>query len=287
MKKYIICGIIIIVLIVIIWFLYWQNNDLVINEIEYKNSKIPKNFDGYKILQISDLHNKEFGKNQSKLVQYTKEINPDIIVITGDIIDKRRTMSKDLHIGLEYIKQLNREYPIYFVKGNHEVWRPKFYPEVKQALLDLGVVVLENETQEIEINGEKISLLGVNDISEIDGEYITEKERHKFRKTINGLVNKAGDNFKVLLSHRPELIKIYAEEKIDITFSGHAHGGQIRLPFTEGLFAPNQGVLPKYTSGIHYMKNSALIVSRGLGASIFPFRIFNRPEMVVVTLKNG
>lgn len=285
MKKYIICGIIIIVLIAVICFLNWQNNDIVINKIEYKNSKIPNNFDGYKILQVSDLHNKEFGKNQSKLVQYTKEINPDVIVITGDIIDKRRTVSEDLYIGLEYIRKLNKEYPIYFVTGNHEVWRPKFYPEVKQALLDEGVIILENDTQEIEIDGEKISLLGVNDIAEIDGEYITEKERNKFRNILKGLVSKAGNDFKVLLSHRPELIRIYAEEQVDLTFTGHAHGGQIRLPFTEGLFAPNQGVLPKYTSGIHYQGESAMVVSRGLGASIFPFRIFNRPELVVVTLK--
>jgi len=284
-KKYIICLIIVVVLIALICFLYWQNNDIVINNIEYKNKKIPKNFDGYKILQISDLHNKEFGKKQSDLVQYTKEIDPDIIVITGDIIDKRRTTKEDLYIGLEYIKQLNKEYPIYFVTGNHEVWRPKFYPEVRQALLTEGVIILENETYELELNGEKISLLGINDIAEIDGEYITEKERHKFRNILNGLVNKEGDNFKILLSHRPELINIYAEEKVDLTFTGHAHGGQIRLPFTEGLFAPNQGVLPKYTSGIHYQDESAMVVSRGLGASIFPFRIFNRPEMVVVTLK--
>lgn len=285
MKKYIICGIIVVLLIAIIWFLHWQNNDIVISKIEYKNNKIPNNFDGYKILQVSDLHNKEFGKNQSKLVQYTKEINPDVIFITGDIIDKRRTTSEDLYIALEYIKQLNKEYPIYFVTGNHEVWRPKFYPEVRQELLDEGVIILENELQEIDINGEKISILGMNDIAEIDGEYITEKERHKFKNILKGLVTKTGDNFKVLLSHRPELIKIYAEEKVDLTFTGHAHGGQIRLPFTEGLFAPNQGVLPKYTSGIHYQDESAMVVSRGLGASIFPFRIFNRPEMVVVTLK--
>jgi len=284
-KKYIICLIIVVVLIALICFLYWQNNDIVINNIEYKNKKIPKNFDGYKILQISDLHNKEFGKKQSDLVQYTKEIDPDIIVITGDIIDKRRTTKEDLYIGLEYIKQLNKEYPIYFVTGNHEVWRPKFYPEVRQALLTEGVIILENETYELELNGEKISLLGINDIAEIDGEYITEKERHKFRNILNGLVNKEGDNFKILLSHRPELINIYAEEKVDLTFTGHAHGGQIRLPFTEGLFAPNQGVLPKYTSGIHYQDESAMVVSRGLGASIFPFRVFNRPEMVVVTLR--
>ena len=285
MKKYIICLIIVIVLIVLLWFLYWQNNDIVISNIEYKNSKMPNNFDGYKILQVSDLHNKEFGENQSKLVQYTKEIDPDIIVITGDIIDKRRTTSEDLHIGLEYIRQLNKKYPIYFITGNHEVWRPKFYPEVRKALLDEGVIILENEIRKIELNGEKICLLGMNDIAEIDGEHITEKERHKFRNILKGLVNKAGDDFKVLLSHRPELIKIYAEEKIDLTFTGHAHGGQIRLPFTEGLFAPNQGILPKYTSGIHYQEESAMVVSRGLGASIFPFRIFNRPEMVVVTLK--
>lgn len=285
MKKYIICLIIVVVLIAITWFLNWQNNDIVITKLEYKNSKIPKSFDGYTILQVSDLHNKEFGKNQSKLVQYTKDINPDIIVITGDIIDKRRTTSKDLYIALEYIKQLNKKYPIYFVTGNHEVWRPKFYPEVKKALLDEGVIILENEAQEIAINDEKISLLGMNDIAEIDGEYITEKERYKFRNILKSLVNRAGDNFKVLLSHRPELIKIYAEEKVDLTFTGHAHGGQIRLPFTEGLFAPNQGVLPKYTSGIHYQDESAMVVSRGLGASIFPFRVFNRPEMVVVTLK--
>ena len=250
-------------------FCYWQNNSLVVTNIEYANKKIPQAFNNFKILQISDLHNKEFGDNQSYLVQHTKEISPDIIVITGDLIDGSRT---NIDIAIEYVKQAKDIAPTYFVAGNHEEYS-KVYNELKKRLEELGVIILDDKRQVIKKHGEKITLLGL-------------KDGTSFANEIKSLKNK-DDKFTILLSHRPEYFNDYSKDNIDLVFSGHAHGGQFRIPFIGGLYAPGQGLFPKYTSGIYEKNNTSMVVSRGLGNSGFPLRLFNRPELVVVTLKNS
>lgn len=250
-------------------FCYWQNNGLVVTHIEYINKKIPKAFNNFKILQISDLHNKAFGDNQSYLVQKTKDISPDIIVITGDLIDSRRT---NIDIAIKYVKQAKEIAHIYFVAGNHEEYS-NVYNELKKRLEELGVIVLDDKRQVLEKYKERVTLLGL-------------KDGTSFANKLNELKNK-NDKFIILLSHRPECFNDYSKSNIDLVFSGHAHGGQFRMPFIGGLYAPGQGLFPKYTSGIHIKNNTSMVVSRGLGNSSFPLRLFNRPELVVVTLKNG
>ncbi len=265
-----------ILIIPIIVFLYWQNNSMVTTNINIENNKIPNNFKGYKILQISDLHNKEFGKNQERLVSQTKELAPNIIVITGDIIDSRRT---NLQKAINYIKEAKRIAPIYYVPGNHES-RVEEYNILKERLLNEGVIVLDNKIENIKIAKEEISLIGVNDISFIN----TDTPRGDFLEEITLLKEKAKENYTILLSHRPDLIEIYAKANIDLVFTGHAHGGQIRLPFIKGIIAPHQGLFPKYTDGLYESNNTKMVVSRGLGNSLFPFRIFNRPQLILTTL---
>lgn len=250
-------------------FCYWQNNSLVVTNLEYKNKKIPQAFNNFKILQISDLHNKEFGDNQSYLVQHTKEISPDLIVITGDLIDGSRT---NINIAIEYVKQAKDIAPIYFVAGNHEQYS-NVYNKLKKRLEELGVIVIDDKRQVIVKDRDKVTILGVK-----DGTYFVDKIR---------LLKNKDDKFTILLSHRPEYFNLYSNENIDLVFSGHAHGGQFRLPFIGGLYAPGQGLFPKYTSGIYRKNNTSMVVSRGLGNSGFPLRLFNRPELVVVTLQNG
>lgn len=266
------------VVVLAVVFFYWQNNDITITDIDLKNNKIPSNFDGYKILQISDLHNKRFGKNQEKLMKITEEINPDIIVITGDLVDSRRT---NLDKAIEYTNQAVKVAPVYYVPGNHES-RIKEYSILKEDLLKSGVKILDNKVEEININNEKISLIGMEDLDLLR----INNKVSEFEKRLNSIKEKSKSNFKILLSHRPELLDIYTRQNIDLVFTGHAHGGQIRLPFTQGLFAPGQGLMPKYTSGIHEKDETKMIVSRGLGNSLFPFRIFNRPELVVTKLNS-
>lgn len=278
--------IVMILLIFIITFCYWQNNNIVVTNIDYVNSKIPSGFNGYKILQISDLHNKKFGANQKNLISLTKEINPDIIVITGDLIDSRRTNKDNMNIATSYIKSAVDIAPVYYVSGNHES-RSDLYEELKIIFEEYGVINMDNTHKNIQLNGVTISLLGLADIcfNPIDN-YEYPNSPFSFDEILRNLKTKSKNNFTILLSHRPELITLYAKENIDLVFSGHAHGGQIRLPFLGGIIAPDQGFFPQYTNGIHRLNSTSLVISRGLGNSLAPQRIFNRPELVVVTLSN-
>ncbi|MFE4763842.1 metallophosphoesterase [Bacillus mycoides] len=259
-------------------FLYLQNNLISITEVKITSSKIPSSFKGYKILQISDLHNKKFGDNQDVLIKKVKNSNPDIIVITGDLIDSK---SYDAEISMQVIRELVKEYPIYFVTGNHEKWSGK-YNSLEKELKKHHVTVLRNEHVSIRKGEQEINLLGIDDPEFVIGNR-TEGDIVK-DEIIKAKIEMQPDRYNVLLSHRPEFIEEYADEQIDLVLSGHAHGGQVRLPFIGGLVAPNQGVLPKYTAGLYEKQNTSMIVSRGLGNSIIPQRIFNRPEIVVVQL---
>lgn len=269
---------IVVAFIFLIIFIVFQNNSIQNTSIKYENKMIPKVFNGYKILHISDLHNKSFGKNQKILLEKIEAESPDIIVITGDLIDRRKYDLKPAEILVESAIKIA---PVYYVSGNHEAWSGK-YKSIKEMLTRLGVDVLDNRKIDISINNEKITLLGVSDPNFLTSTYFDDTNILNMEENLDDLSNTS--NFQILLSHRPELFKLYNEKNIDLIFSGHAHGGQFRLPFIGGVIAPNQGFFPKYTSGVYKMNQSTLIVSRGLGNSIIPIRLFNRPELVVVTL---
>lgn len=264
-------------------FCYVQNNAIEINDSTIKSSEIPKQFNNYKIIQLSDLHGKEFGNEQSKLVRKIKNEKPDIIVFTGDLIDSKHYVEK---YSLKLMGKIIKIAPVYFVTGNHEYWSGK-YEGLESKLKKLGVKVLKNDGVVLERSGGKIQLLGIDDPAKITGnEYLSEQQRAEdnIKKSLQSINNDI--EFKVLLSHRPELFSLYSNYDFDVVLTGHAHGGQIRIPFVGGIVAPNQGVLPKYTSGHYKMMNTTMIVNRGLGNSIIPQRIFNRPEIVVLTLKS-
>ena len=253
-------------------FLYVQNNDISTSKFTIINQKVPDAFNGFVIVQISDLHNMRFGKGQEILLQKVSDAKPDLIVVTGDIID---TIHTDIPLAMEFIQGAINIAPVAYVPGNHEA-RIDNYGQLINLLSNAGVRVLENNQFNIERNHEHIELLGIVD---------------PFFKAANVSLNALNlqdpTSFKILLSHRPELIKLYASKNIDLVFTGHAHGGQIRIPYLRGgLIAPDQGLFPKYTSGIYFEMDTMEVVSRGLGNSIFPLRIFNRPEIIVVTLSN-
>lgn len=267
----------VLVIVVGFVFLFDQNNRIVHTKVIIRSAKIPTSFDDYKILQISDLHNKNFGKNQAILLKRIKSINPDIIVITGDLIDRRRFDLKPVEDLLKGLKDT----PVYFVPGNHEAWSSR-YAELKTLLNSEGVFVLENEASIITRNEQFIDLYGLKD----PGFYVNKDIKVIHRDEINANLSLwKPQSFSILLSHRPEYFDLYARHKIDLSLSGHAHGGQIRIPFVGAVIAPNQGFFPKYSSGHYHNGTSSLFVSRGLGNSSFPFRIFNQPELVLLTLK--
>lgn len=268
-----------IISITLFAFFYWQNNSIIINEIVFKNDTIPESFKGYKILQISDLHNKEFGSKQNKILAKIEKINPDIIVVTGDLIDSNRT---DIDIAMELINGAVNIAPIYYVSGNHEAWSGS-YDYLKSKLEDSGVIILDNQKVEVFNDSDSIDIIGLADTSFIQSDWLEYSGNTETKNLLNTLTE-GSTNFRILLSHRPELFDIYSNSNVNLVFSGHAHGGQFRLPFIGGLIAPDQGFFPKLTEGIHTNNDTSMIISRGLGNSIIPVRIFNRPELIVVTL---
>lgn len=261
-------------------FFIWQNNGISITEINYSNSKIPIDFNGFTIVQISDLHNKSFGKNQKRLLNKIKSTSPNIIVITGDLIDRRKY---DLDTAMVFIEGAINIAPIYYVSGNHEAWSGD-YENIKKVLLSEGVKVLDDSKLDLVIDKSKVQIIGLSDPDFFTSNYMEATSLTNLEKEIRTLSDDS--IFQILLCHRPELFDIYVETNIDLIFTGHAHGGQFRIPYVGGLVAPDQGFFPEYTSGMHKKNKSSMVVNRGLGNSIIPIRIFNRPEIVKLILQN-
>ena len=261
-----------------IWVL-WGNTALEINEFEVESERIPGSLDGFRIAQISDLHNAEFGEGNAKLLELLVRSEPDIIVITGDIIDSRHT---DVGIALDFARQAVKIAPVYYVPGNHES-RVVEYEPLKMGLMEARVEVMENRKVRITREGEHITILGIKDPAFRD-EHFIEDERSIARRAIEELQEES-DGYTVLLSHRPELFDLYVGSGMDLVFTGHAHGGQFRLPFIGGIIAPHQGFFPEYDGGQFTEGYTTMMVSRGVGNSIIPVRFNNRPEIVLVSLK--
>lgn len=267
-----------ILLLISIIYLYAGNKVIVTTEYEIYSSVLPESFSGFTVVHISDLHNASFGKNQEQLINRINEVKPDIIVITGDLIDSRRQGTDNAE---ELLKNLPDAIDIYFVTGNHEA-ASKEYDELLKILEDNNVNVLQNENALIEKDGQYINLCGINDPLFISGSSYSKENDERVTEILNGICS--ADSYNILLSHHPEMFDIYSQSAANLVLSGHAHGGQIRIPFIGGLFAPGQGFFPEYTSGLYTENNTALIVSRGLGNSAFPLRINNFPEMVTIRL---
>ena len=264
---------------IVIW-IAWGNSALMVNEIKITNDKIPQSFEGFRIAQVSDLHNAELGKDNNKLIEKLNECEPDIIVLTGDLIDSNHT---NLEVALSFARQAVKIAPCYFVTGNHEAWIGSQYEELKTSLENAGVTVLQDEAIELNYGDECIQLIGLNDpdFSERDS-FLSESILETKLSQVN-----IGNGFTILLSHRPEHFNVYQNKNIDLVLSGHAHGGQFRLPVLGGVIAPNQGLFPKYDAGTYTENGTTMIVSRGIGNSIIPVRINNRPEIIIIELNCG
>lgn len=221
-----------------------------------------------RIVQLSDLHGKSFGRNNARLIKRVVKADPDFIAVTGDIIHKYTKRNK--RVALKLVNGLSKVAPVVFVSGNHEM-RALEYRTFRAELSAAGALVLDDCTADIC----GLTVVGLNCASQKNDTVgkITPKEIPE-------------GSAKVLLAHKPQFIDKYAEFGYDLILSGHAHGGQWRIPFTGiGLYAPGQGKFPKFTSGVHTRGKTKMVISRGLGNSQFPLRLFNRPEVVIINLE--
>ncbi|HIW20800.1 MAG TPA: metallophosphoesterase [Candidatus Dorea intestinavium] len=277
-RKQIIIVIILAFLALVVGWTVWGNLTIGTTHYEIAFENLPSSFEGYKIAQISDLHNAKFGENNARIIEILHEENPDMIAITGDLIDSNRT---DIDIAVQFMQQAVHIAPCYYVTGNHEAWIGEDYQQLEKKMIDVGVRILHDEVMPIYKDGESIQLIGLDDPDFTDRDAVVQDSM--LDSKLKNL--KLQDGFKLLLSHRPETVHSYVSTNVDLVLSGHAHGGQFRMPFIGGIVAPNQGLFPEYDAGVFDERGTTMVVSRGIGNSIIPVRLNNRPEIVIVKLQ--
>ena len=274
------------------WNLYikYNVNTLEVTKYVVENKKVPKEFDGYNIVQISDLHSKLFGENNKKLIQKIKSLNPDIVVVTGDLIDGE---NNNYNVALDFMKEISKLYRVYYIIGNHEQKSliKKYKDEYKDyfnKLHQIDFVNLDNNKVEIVKGDSNINLYGLTvpyscykylfdnqETTSIDIDFLEEKL---------GKVDR--EQFNILLAHTPFYFDEYEKWGADLTLCGHVHGGIVRLPIVGGLLSPDRKFFPKYDLGEYIKNKSTMIVSKGLGGSKVLIRVNCKPEIVNIKLKN-
>ncbi len=250
--------------------LFQQNKSLTKTSINYHKGENRFN-KGFKIVHLSDLHNASFGIQNNRLISSIKASGPNLIAVTGDLVD---SYLPNEAVALEFMRELRMIAPVFYVSGNHEARRD--HQQLFKQLERLGIHLTHNRVFEMTHEGKKIQIGGLLDPT-LDPDYKASIE------SLGKLFDST--HFSLVLAHRPEYIHSYQAANFDLVLSGHAHGGQWRIPFLGGIYAPNQGFFPKYTSGL-YQGETAMLVSRGLGNSLFPFRLNNRPEVVELILES-
>lgn len=266
------------VVLLSLW-LFWGNRALTVNEITVVDPELPEAFRGFRIAQVSDLHGTEFGRGNRELLGLLSQLRPDIIVFTGDTLDYRQT---NIEAVLEFVRAAAELAPCYFATGNHEA-ASAVYPQMEEELYRAGVTVLRSRGVVLEHDGESLRIVGADDY----GFYGPGDGETRVKAMLAALEPELEPGYNIVLYHRPELAGRLREMDADLILSGHAHGGQVRLPFIGGLYAPDQGLFPVYDGGLYDLGDQFLVVSRGLGNSLFPLRVNNPPEIVLITLEKS
>ena len=278
MKKYIKYIIISVIILALILFGLneYMNSHVSVKEYTYENNKIPESFNDYKIMVISDIHNAPFDED---IVSIAEKNEPDIILFCGDMVqlpDDRTTYV--CRIGDE----LGDEYDLYAISGNHETQNYS-YDMIMDDLYEHNINVIENETVCLEKDGEQIILAGLKDLKD---DYLTPQQYEKAKKIINSFFENT-NTFSVLLNHRADMYLEIKDCGADLIISGHMHGGIIRLPFVGGIIGLGDGLLPDYAYGFFEgNKSSDMIVSGGCDQNPKKKRVFNPPEVLIITLKS-
>ena len=255
---------VLLLVVALVWVL-WSNLTVGLTEITITEKNLPKPFHGLKIAHVSDLHNSHLWM---QTVEQLQEARPDIICITGDIVDTNHT---DVDVALAFAAEAVKIAPCYYITGNHELKLDEAeYDKLITRLKALGITVLENETITLKRADAQICLAGVSWDASLDAGQLS-----------------VHDSYQVLLAHDPKHFEDYAQAGYDLVLSGHIHGGQFRLPFIGGLYGPGQGLLPEYDSGVYTSARTDMVVSRGIGNSVIPVRFNNCPEVILITLMRG
>ncbi len=278
----------IIVLMIAICFVI-SNNFLTVTNYDFKYAILPDSFDGLRIVHLSDLHSKSFGKNNKRLIRAIEKQKPDIVVMTGDMVN---SSDNDYHLFISLAGAIAKKYDTYFIVGNHE------QSLKKEQLLGLyndlakgGTHVLDNDRVALTKGSGTIEIVGLwfnlRYYSDQTNEYISHHRNEYYFGTdkMNKIIDEKDDSvFTILLTHNPAYFKTYADWGADLTLSGHIHGGMIRLPFLGGILSPDRTYFPKYDAGDFEKEGKHIVVSRGIGNGNEGVRFYNRPEIVSITL---
>ena len=271
-------------ILVLIIYIHYESNTIELSYYEMSSQKVPSSFNNFKILQLSDLHSKTFNDNNEYLIKKIDAEKPDIIVMTGDMINNKDKNYKSFSFLASY---LGKNYDTYYTFGNHEENLEDHQKEhLKNILQSLNITTLYNKKISLKNNDDSINLYGLC----FDMAYY--KRPYKLKKDFDIIENKkllGSPNinlYNILLAHNPLYFKVYSEWGADLILSGHIHGGIIQIPFIGGLLSPERKLFPKYYSGQYKIKDSKLIVNRGLGNTKIKLRMFNKPEISVITLKS-
>ena len=264
-KKRLFLSLVAILLLPCMIWVVWGNVTVGLTYVTITQKALPSGFDGYRVAHVSDLHNSSLWM---QTIQRLQEAKPDIICITGDLVDANHT---DVDVALEFAAEAVKIAPCYYIPGNHEgSLDADVYESLLERLTAVGITVLEDAQVLLTCGEDTISVAGrawcpwdeLDQLSDFDG-------------------------YRLLLSHRPERLADYVAAEYDLVLTGHAHGGQFRLPFIGGIYAPHQGLFPEHDSGLHEEGDTVMFISRGIGNSVFPVRINNRPEVILITLACG
>ena len=252
-----------VLLLLLSVYILWENLSVGVTNYSLQEAELPVSFDGYRIAHVSDLHNSRLWKQVIVILQAS---NPDIICMTGDLVDFSHT---NVDLALEFAAEAVKIAPCYYITGNHELVLDGAQRErLFGGLEELGVAVLQNREVVLDSGSEQICLFGASWGS-------------------MAYMGDDTDRYRILLAHAPEDFALYASAEYDLVLSGHAHGGQFRIPFVGGLYAPGQGLLPRYDSGIYSDGRTDMVLSRGIGNRVIPIRFLNRPEVVLIELKSA
>lgn len=250
---------------------------------------LPQSFDGSRIVMLSDIHDNVYGISLEQLYEMIVRQKPEFIIVAGDLLTRKHSDGSDEVVAL--LKRVADKYPVFFANGNHEtkvnIYRERYgerYDRLMSDLAGAGVRVLNNSNTDYRKNGETVHIYGL----ELEKEYFLVNHRPKLEtEHIGDLLGDAPSGFSILIAHNPMFFNNYAEWGASLTFSGHVHGGIIRLPYFGGVVNPDYRLFPKYDGGSYRIDDSVMLLGRGLGTHTINVRINNPPELVTAVLHCG